>query len=103
MNIQVTNDGFGLLRALGPDIGSFIGVTIFIIVGWLSFRYIAGKDEQARRVGWKAALVIWLLVIVALVANTASKSVSLRIPRSDTNATGVYLDMDRAIEGKPQR
>lgn len=103
MNIQVTNDGFGLLRALGPDIGSFIGVTIFIIVGWLVFRYIAGQDVEARRVGRKAAIGIWLLMMLVLGINSASKTVSLRIPRSDTNATGVYLDMDRAIEGKPQR
>lgn len=112
--IQVTNDGFGLLRVLGPDISAFIGTTILVIVlACLINRGIGiGAREsnlphadvvKSQRTTRRVAFWIWVIVLAGLLAHAASTVASLRIPRSDVNATGVYIDMNSAIEGRSPR
>lgn len=100
MNIQMTNDGFGLLRVLGPQVTcAFSATVVALVVYFIVSRVMkldGGEKSTLRKIiGW-----IWFIVVVATVISAVSMTASLRIPRSDVNATGVYQQMDRAIEGK---
>lgn len=106
-----TNDGFGLLRVLSADIYGFIIATILIVLAVLAINAIisgggnhADPDTlSAKRTTRRVGFWIWFAVLVGLLAHTAATVASLRIPRSDVKATGVYIDMNRAIEGRSPR
>lgn len=94
----------GLLRVLEPDISGFIGATICIFVLlWLASRLVsfAGKDAPhnevvtARRAVRVGFFLLWIVIALSLLWHALTVAFSLRIPRSDVDATGVYQQMDR--------
>lgn len=110
--IGMTNDGFGLLRALAPDIIAFLGVSFAIVAGtWTINRAIAeysGDDVEpagvpaAQRKTRYIALWIWVLLFVCVLFHAASVTWSLRAPRSDVDPSAVYRQMDGFTQGSPR-
>lgn len=100
----------GLVRVLGPDIGGIIVATLAIvgfawITNWVIGRAPAPDESQAavvraKRATRRFAFWIWLFVFAGFVAHAAAVTASLRIPRSDVDATGVYQRMNDATQGK---
>lgn len=96
----MTNEGFGLLRVLSAEISSFLLLTFAVIVVTACFNSLAKADVGAersahtRRTAWKVGFWFWVLLSAVFVAQALSTTASLRIPRSDVDATGVYQTID---------
>lgn len=112
--IGLTNDGFGLLRVLGPDLTWALATTLVIVTVVLLVNHFIGAAGEAnpdipaadvarsrrniRRVAWW----VWIVVVIGFVWHAATTTASLRIPRSDVDATGVYQRMDGLTQGNPR-
>lgn len=95
--IDVTNSGFGLLRALGPSTAGFIGFSLIVLFAVIVInRFIPESDGEPsdRRYVRGFGFIVWAFALVIYIFSAASMTASLRIPRSDVNATGVYQQMD---------
>lgn len=106
-----TNEGYGLVRVLGPDITWLIGVTLVILI----VAFVANKitsmnagDYQhsevtaAKRRVRRFAFLVWVAMLIGFAWHAATTAASFRIPRSDVNATDVYRQMDAAQQGSPR-
>lgn len=100
----------GLLRVLAPEIFAFIGVTILIVLAALFGRRVAsasGKAEsadhatvvKAQRTIAAVARWVWYVLAALFLWHALTVTWSLRIPRSDVDATGVYRQMDSLTRG----
>lgn len=91
----------GLLRALGPQLFSFVGFTLFVIIAVVVISKLIGDAEAsgARRTVRRSGLVIWVVVLGLTLWSALATIISLRIPRSDVNATEVYQQMDSNVKG----
>lgn len=103
--LNLTNGGFGLLRVLAPDIFGFILATFFFFtLAYLALRLTTAAAVQdgakhedvvkAKRTVRTGFRWVWYVVAFAFAWHALTVTWSLRIPRSDVDATGVYQQMD---------
>lgn len=108
----MTNDGFGLLRALAPDIIAFLGVSFAIAAGTFlvnrSISDYSGDDVTSadvlagQRTTRRIAFWLWMFLLVCVLFHAASVTWSLRVPRSDVDPSAVYRQMDGLTQGSPR-
>lgn len=105
------NTTVGLLRVLAPDIFAFVLVTIVLIIAVCALRRVLSATWAAegvphadvvktnrsltRGVRW-----VWYVMAFGFVWHAFTVTWSLRIPRSDVDATGVYQQMDGLTQEK---
>lgn len=103
--LNLTNGGFGLLRVLAPDIFGFVLATIIVCaLAYLALRIVSAAGEKdglqpedvvkSKRIVRTGFRWIWYVLAFAIFWHALTVTWSLRIPRSDVDASGVYQQMD---------
>lgn len=99
------NTNLGLLRVLAPDIFAFLLLTILAVAARLfARRFISenaaddgvdhAKVVKANRNVARGVRWVWYVFSFLFLWHVFTVTWSLRIPRSDVDATGVYQQMD---------